>query len=73
MISELRISTQHADTTTGGGTVPTVTDNAFLQGLIPNKILGISFEPTTTLNATNGELTFGGVNPSKFNGEIEFV
>ena len=53
--------------------IPTVTDNAFAAGLIPNKMLGVSFEPTTSLSVTNGELTFGGVDPTKFTGDIHFV
>ena len=61
------------DTTSGGGTIPTVTDNAFSLGLISNKVLGISFEPSTETSSTNGELTFGGIDSSKFTGDITFV
>ncbi|GJE98860.1 A1 family peptidase [Phanerochaete sordida] len=66
------------DTTTAGGTVPTVTDNAFSQGLIPVKEIGISFVPTNSTAAvdtgvTNGQLTFGGIDPSAFTGDITFV
>ncbi|EKM61875.1 uncharacterized protein PHACADRAFT_248776 [Phanerochaete carnosa HHB-10118-sp] len=61
------------DTTTGLGTVPTVTDNAFSQGLITSKEVGISFTPSNQTTATNGELTFGGIDSSKFVGEITFV
>ena len=53
--------------------IPTVTDNAFSQGLIPNKQLGVSFEPTTSLSITNGELIFGGIDTSKFTGELTTV
>ncbi|TBU57604.1 family A1 protease [Dichomitus squalens] len=53
--------------------IPTVTDNAFSQGLIPAHEIGISFEPTSSLDNTNGELTFGGVDTSKFTGPLNFV
>ncbi|KAI0703856.1 family A1 protease [Cerioporus squamosus] len=54
-------------------TVPTVTDNAFSQGLIDAHEIAISFEPTTSVGNQNGELTFGGVDPSKFTGPLNFV
>ncbi|KAI0760883.1 family A1 protease [Trametes elegans] len=57
----------------GSGCIPTVTDNAFSQGIIPEHLVGISFEPTTTLENTNGELTFGGIDSSKFTGPLNFV
>ena len=53
--------------------VPTVTDNAFAQGLIDAHEVGISFAPTTSLEITNGELTFGGIDSSKFTGPLNFV
>ena len=39
--------------------IPTVTDNAFAQGLITADEIGISFEPTTVPEIVNGELTWG--------------
>ncbi|EKM61854.1 uncharacterized protein PHACADRAFT_248741 [Phanerochaete carnosa HHB-10118-sp] len=54
-------------------TVPTFLDNAFSQGLLSSKEIGISFEPTTSDSITNGELTFGGTDSSKFTGELHFV
>lgn len=62
-----------AGTTSGGGLIPTVTDNAFSLGLIDAHQVGISFEPSSELSATNGELTFGGVDPSKLTGDVHFV
>ncbi|PIL28667.1 transporter [Ganoderma sinense ZZ0214-1] len=53
--------------------IPTVTDNAFTQGLISAHEIGISFEPSSSLNNANGELTFGGVDTSKFTGPLNFV
>jgi hypothetical protein len=42
-------------------TVPTVTDNLFSDGTIPENVLGVSFEPITDPSGqqTNGELTWG--------------
>ncbi|KAI0634429.1 family A1 protease [Trametes polyzona] len=57
----------------GDSCIPTVTDNAFSQGLIPQRLVSFSFEPTSTLDNTNGELTFGGTDPSKFIGDLHFV
>ena len=55
-------------------TIPTVTDNLFSQGTIPTNSIGISYEPTTSEDATvNGELTFGGTDSSKFTGEITYT
>ncbi|KIK55663.1 hypothetical protein GYMLUDRAFT_175217 [Collybiopsis luxurians FD-317 M1] len=54
-------------------TVPTVTDNLFAQGTIPQNLVAVSFRPTTISSDTNGELTFGGTDSSKFTGEITFV
>lgn len=50
-----------------------MTDNAFSLGLIDAHQVGISFEPSSELSATNGELTFGGVDPSKLTGDVHFV
>ncbi|KAJ3893485.1 family A1 protease [Lentinula edodes] len=47
------------DTVSGVSTVPTVTDNLFSQGTIAEKVVSISFEPTTTDEVANGELFFG--------------
>ena len=60
-------------TTSGGEQIPTVTENAISQGLIPQNLIGISFEPTTSPNQVNGELTFGGIDSSKFTGTLDFV
>ena len=62
-----------ADTTSAGGLVPTVTDNAFSLGLLDTKEVGISFAPTSSLSDANGELTFGGIDSSKYIGDITFV
>ncbi|KAF8869591.1 acid protease [Gymnopilus junonius] len=54
-------------------TVPTVTDNLFAQGTIPQESIGISYEPTTSEGSVNGELTFGGVDDTKITGDVSFV
>ncbi|KAF5385370.1 hypothetical protein D9615_001228 [Tricholomella constricta] len=53
--------------------IPTVTDNAFSQGLISANEIGISFEPTNSLEVMNGELTWGGTDSTKFTGSISFA
>ncbi|KAG6886398.1 hypothetical protein C0992_004255 [Termitomyces sp. T32_za158] len=53
--------------------IATVTDNAFSSGLISSDQLGISFEPTTSANALNGEISWGGTDRSKFTGNITFT
>ncbi|KIJ26084.1 hypothetical protein M422DRAFT_192651, partial [Sphaerobolus stellatus SS14] len=37
-------------------------------GLIPSHLVAVSFEPTNSETITNGELTFGGTDSSKFTG-----
>ena len=57
----------------GEATVPTVTDNLLAQGLISQEIVGVFFAPTQSEEITNGELTFGGTDSSKFTGELNVV
>lgn len=61
------------DTVSSLGIVPTVLDNAFAQGLINPEALGVSFEPTVSIGQANGELTFGGVDASKYTGSLAYV
>ncbi|KAJ7160045.1 acid protease [Mycena filopes] len=64
------------DLTTGtcsGDCIPTVTDNLLKQGTISSECIGISYEPTTTNNAPNGYLSFGGPDESKYTGELNYV
>ncbi|TFK41838.1 aspartic protease [Crucibulum laeve] len=53
--------------------VPTVTDNLFSRKTITANEIGISFEPTTTEDSLNGELTWGGTDSTKFTGSISFT
>jgi len=52
--------------------IPTVTDNAFAEKKIPANEIGISFEPAQGDSAQNGEITWGGIDASKFTGSIHF-
>lgn len=52
--------------------IPTVTDNLFNNGQINANEIGISFEPTNTVEILNGELTWGGTDSSKLTGSITF-
>jgi cathepsin E len=61
------------DTVKGVTTVPTVTDNLFSQGTIAERLVAISFEPATSASVTNGELSFGGTDSTKFTGDITFT
>ncbi|KAF8808105.1 acid protease [Phlegmacium glaucopus] len=56
-------------------TIPTVTDNLFAAGTITANEIGVSFEPITspTGEQLNGELTWGGIDSSKFTGAITFT
>ncbi|PCH40297.1 acid protease [Wolfiporia cocos MD-104 SS10] len=53
--------------------VPTVTDNLYSQGTISTESLGISFEPSTSAEVANGELTFGGTDSTRHTGSITYT
>ena len=42
-------------------------------GLLDNYSIGISFEPSQSMDNANGELTFGGVDESKFMAPLNYV
>jgi cathepsin E len=48
-------------------------DNLFSQGTITNNLFGISFQPTTTDEDANGSIAFGGIDSTKFTGEIAYT
>ncbi|KAG2124020.1 aspartic peptidase domain-containing protein [Suillus clintonianus] len=54
-------------------TIPTVTQNLYTQGIISQVVVGVSFEPTTSQTVTNGELTFGGTDATKYTGAITYT
>jgi len=65
-------------TLSGGGAttttvIPTLTDNLFAQGTLTSNLVSVSFNPTTSVEIVNGELTWGGTDSSKFTGSIGFV
>jgi len=41
-------------------------DNLFSQGAIPSDVLGVFYAPLTKVGETNGEITFGGIDESKW-------
>ncbi|KAG1742327.1 acid protease [Suillus paluster] len=53
--------------------VPTVTDNLYAQGTIPSDLLGVFYEPSSTSNVANGEISFGGTDNTKYTGSINSV
>ena len=54
-------------------TIPTVTENLYTQGMISEIVVGVSFEPTTSEEVTNGELTFGGTDATKYTGTLTYT
>ncbi|EPQ53054.1 family A1 protease [Gloeophyllum trabeum ATCC 11539] len=60
-------------TVSGVSSVPTVTDNLYSQGTISTEAIGVYFAPTTSRSTTNGELTFGGADSSKYTGSLKYT
>lgn len=54
-------------------TIPIVTENLHSEGIIPEMVVGVSFEPTTSKTVTNGELIFGGTDAAKYTGSIAYT
>jgi len=52
--------------------IPTVMDNLVSQGMIASNLFALSFEPSEEPVTKNGEITFGGIDSSKFIGAIEW-
>ncbi|KAI0077150.1 aspartic peptidase A1 [Panus rudis PR-1116 ss-1] len=53
--------------------IPTFTDNLFSQGVIQSNQVSVAFAPADGLSSTNGEVIFGGIDTSKFTGELLFT
>ncbi|KAF7981201.1 hypothetical protein HWV62_34527 [Athelia sp. TMB] len=62
-------------TVSGTLTVPTFLDNLKSQGTISTEVLGVYFAPESGSDTddANGELTFGGVDSSKYTGSITYT
>jgi hypothetical protein len=54
--------------------VPTFMDNLYNQGSISSEVLGVSFRPEVGSDSddTNGELTLGGIDSTKFSGPLTY-
>ncbi|KZV96746.1 acid protease [Exidia glandulosa HHB12029] len=59
-----------AGTVDNEGTIPTVTDNLFALGIIPDPVVSVFFAPTNDTFDVNGELVFGGIDPGAFTGDL---
>lgn len=61
-------------TVSNANTVPTFLDNLYKQGSISTEVLGVSFRPVSGSDTsdTNGELTLGGVDSSKYSGTLTY-
>ncbi|KAH9008776.1 aspartic peptidase A1 [Lactarius hengduanensis] len=55
------------------GTSSSLVGNLFSQGIITANLVSVSFEPTTNTSITNGELTIGGTDPTRFTGTLTFI
>ncbi|KAG2069707.1 acid protease [Suillus decipiens] len=54
--------------------IPTVTDSLFGQGTISENVIGIFFQPyISPLLENTGQITFGGTDPTKYNGNIGYT
>ncbi|GAB5587373.1 hypothetical protein Unana1_02273 [Umbelopsis nana] len=53
--------------------VPTVQNNLYNDGTIDKNVIGIAFAPTSIQNDNNGQITFGGVDNTKFIGLLNYV
>ena len=60
---------QNAQTTT----IPTVTQNLYTQGVIPQEVISIFLLPAISNSHTYGEITFGGTDPTGYPGQIAYV
>ncbi len=53
--------------------VNTVTDTAWYSGLLDARVISIFFRPSNTIDSKNGELTFGGIDKTKFKGPLHYT
>ena len=57
----------------GYNTTPTFVENLVSEGVIPEPVFGIYVPPLVPDSVNIGEVTFGGFDPSHFEGEIEWI
>ncbi|KAH9915104.1 acid protease [Fomitopsis serialis] len=57
----------------GYNTTPTFMDNLYAQGSISEPVFGLYIAPYVDGEENTGEITFGGVDSSKFTGDIEWI
>lgn len=62
------------NTVSGVSSVPTFMDNLYSQGSISTEVLGVSFRPESGSDTSdsNGELTLGGTDSSRYSGSISY-
>jgi len=53
--------------------IPTVSDNAYAQGLIPTEVVSVYFAPATEYSQANGAVTFGSIDSSLYVGGITYT
>jgi len=53
--------------------IPTVTQNLYTQGAIPQEVISIFFFPSVPSWVIYGEITFGGTDPNRYTGEIAYT
>ncbi|KAG2065976.1 acid protease, partial [Suillus decipiens] len=54
-------------------TIPTVTELLNMQGIISQPAVGIFFQPLVAGQVNNGEISFGGSNPKKYNRRLAYT
>ncbi|PPR01599.1 hypothetical protein CVT26_013337 [Gymnopilus dilepis] len=68
--TDLTVGTLIPSTT---ASIPTVTDNLFTEGIIPEREVAVYFQPADGLSTVNGEMTFGGINYARNTSEFTWV
>ncbi|KAF9486195.1 aspartic peptidase A1 [Pholiota conissans] len=53
--------------------IPTITDNLYTDKVIADNSIGIFFHPTNVAEDLNGQITWGGVDNSKYTGDITYI
>ena len=53
--------------------IPTVVQNLRTQGKISKEVIGVFFAPINANSSTNGEITFGGTDSTRYTGDITYT